>query len=167
MPTFVDLSGQTFGRLTVLDLVGPNANRKTLWRARCVCGALVVVRSDGLRGGSTRSCGCLQREAAARTGKRNRRHGRINTPEYKSWYSMLRRCLCVTNPNYPYYGGRGISFDPRWRDFVAFFSDLGPRSEGLTLDRIDPDADYSASNCRWAPWSEQRRNQRRCRAASA
>ncbi len=62
MPVFMDLAGQVFGRLTVIERA-PNRGRRTMWSCRCSCGNLHQVNASKLRDGATRSCGCLWRES--------------------------------------------------------------------------------------------------------
>jgi hypothetical protein len=62
--SFIDLTGQTFGRLTVLDraddYVSPSGNKLVQWHCKCECGKDVVVAGNLLKAGRTRSCGCLR-----------------------------------------------------------------------------------------------------------
>lgn len=64
-----DLTGQRFGRYTVLeraeDYVNPwSGCRATQWRCLCDCGTIKVVVGESLKQGVTRSCGCLKRDMA-------------------------------------------------------------------------------------------------------
>lgn len=140
--------GSSFGRWTVLSRHGPHA------LCRCSCGIERRVRADGLRNGTSTSCGCGQARAV--------RHGGHGTPAYRSWQKMRDRCLNPRFKQYRDYGGRGVTVCERWQDFAAFIEDMGERPEGATLDRYpDKNGNYEPGNCRWATRKEQQRNTRR------
>ena len=81
--------------------------------------------------------------------------------EYNSFKAMHYRCLDISCPAYKDYGGRGITICPEWlNNFKQFYSDMGDRPDGTSLDRIDNDKGYSLDNCRWATWDEQAANKR-------
>ena len=113
-----------------------------------------------------RFCGksCSNRAIAqSRTGERNSRwnNGAASHPLYETYLQMKGRCQSSTHPRWASYGGRGITVCQRWdADFWTFVQDMGPRPGELSLDRIDNDAGYSPSNCRWATASEQSKNRR-------
>lgn len=52
-----DLTGMRFGLLSVTGKDEPQGSR-AMWRVRCLCGGVRVVRGDHLLGGRTKSCGC-------------------------------------------------------------------------------------------------------------
>ena len=151
------LIGKTFGRLTVIGFAGRSNVGEYLWRCHCLCGKDTTVKSQKLRLGYTKSCGCLKVEMR----RYIRIHGMRKSREYQTWIGMKARC---SNPHSGYfknYGGRGIKVCDRWlKDFPNFFSDLGPRPEGYSLDRIDSNGNYEPSNCRWASIKTQQRNKR-------
>lgn len=98
-----------------------------------------------------------------------KRHGfnsrKNRHPLYTAWSNMKTRCLNPNASNYKWYGERGIKICDEWVDcFENFKRDMQPNWEkGLQLDRIDPDGDYTPTNCRWVSPSENTKN-RRCRA---
>jgi len=69
MPNCIDLTGERFGRLTVLYR-GMNVERCVVWVCSCDCnpGSKIHVRGAALRSGTTRSCGCLRSQMATRKG---------------------------------------------------------------------------------------------------
>lgn len=91
------------------------------------------------------------------------RHGMKGTPTYKSWQHMIGRCTNPLDKRWQYYGGRGITVCPEWRDFAVFFSDMGEKPIGTSIDRIDNNGPYCKSNCQWATQKQQTRNYSRNR----
>jgi hypothetical protein len=80
---------------------------------------------------------------------------------YQCWSDMKQRCYNKRCRDWPNYGGRGISVCERWlEDFQNFLEDMGPKPEGLTIDRVDVNGNYCKSNCRWLSREEQCRNRR-------
>jgi hypothetical protein len=160
-------AGDIFGRWTVVEFAGtrtfPSSLDKQwrLWLCRCDCGTERVVLERSLLGGTSKSCGCYNRE---RSKEVNTKYGvRIDRiPEYAIWKAMKGRCSNPADPAYANYGGRGITVDPRWQnDFAAFLRDVGPRpSPQHQIDRRDNNLGYTPDNCRWATPHQNMTNRR-------
>jgi hypothetical protein len=66
-----DISNQKFGKLLAIEPVGSDGHGNVQWKCLCDCGKELIVRGNSLRNGTTRSCGCLQRETASRNLRKN------------------------------------------------------------------------------------------------
>lgn len=166
--------GERFGRWIVLDVTTPyvwvskdgtETQRHERLSCQCDCGKIKPVRKQYLTRGTSRSCGCLERELSR---ARATKHGYCGTKEYNAWIEMKRRCL---NPNfngYAYYGGRGITIQDSWmEDFENFFNDVGEApSDEFSLDRIDSNGHYTKGNVKWSTRSDQNKNQRKLSGSS-
>lgn len=170
-----------FGFLRIIRKTAPET-----YLCQCSCGNTIDLWKSQLWCGVVRHCGCRlstkQKATLARLGqtmaskhvrsykKRSGKRCTKTTWECNSWTECNLRCYCPTrNPEvWAAYGGRGIRVCERWRRgrhnpdaFKNFLADMGPRPQGTSLDRINPQSHYSPVNCRWSTDDVQRCNQRR------
>ena len=148
------LIGLNFGTLTVIEkLSQKTTSGKIQWKCQCLCGDIRIAYTHELTRHmkGLRSCGKCEWHIKHKAA-------------YISWMAMKQRCDDKNRTDYKYYGGRGITYDPAWKEFVPFFIDMGDppndliTGERLSLDRKDVNRNYVKDNCKWSTRSEQQRN---------
>jgi hypothetical protein len=159
--TWQDLTNKIFGKWTVIEFSHRGKYGDSHWLCRCNCGTKQIIFGGNLRSGKTTQCvNCKKIEA-----KKNPyafKHGMSKTNTYRIWYGMKERCYNTKNEKYKDYGGRGISVCDNWKNsFENFYTDMGERPRGLSIDRINNNGNYEPSNCRWATPTQQMKNTRR------
>lgn len=153
-----DRIGQRFGKVVITSY--HRKKRRTYVTCNCDCGNTKDIRLDSLVSGAIVSCGCVALENSKNL---NKSHGLHGTPTYRSWDKMIQRC--TNREAYPDYKDVHL-VDEGWKDFKNFYKDMGERPEGCTLDRIKGNVGYCKSNCRWATYSVQSRNQKKRKGSS-
>jgi hypothetical protein len=165
---FIDETGNTFGRLTVLRLSEKRGTKgQAIWICQCSCKDKTICEVFGshLRRTTkpTRSCGCLRKLLKGKECTARNQHGKrckcIQLPEYSAFNAAKGRCRNPKNKSYKNYGARGIEF--RFTDFLEFVDEVGYRPTSKhSLDRKNNNGHYEKGNVRWATKAEQANNRR-------
>lgn len=145
--------GERFNKLIVLERAKLSVDKIL---CRCDCGNEKRIIAEKVKGGRTKSCGCLIREKATK-------HGLSHHPLYKKIQGIIQRCHNENNTNCKYYKERGIIVCEEYKNnpekFVKDSIELGWKP-GLEPDRIDNDGIYIKDNIRYVTKKENNRNKR-------
>ncbi len=180
MPAKPIPAGTRFTRLIVLrrgeDYLRPNGAHHLTSDCLCDCGKEINAANRHLFSGATKSCGCLLRDINVSLRKTHGQAGKNSaTRTYRTWSSVVTRCLDENSHIFKKYGGRGIKLCQGMRSFDGFFSVMGERPLNMSIDRWPNNATghYSCGRCeeclkngwllnvRWATLKQQGRNTRR------
>ena len=135
------------------EILAPKLTCRAKIVCTCICGTIKHITWDNIKSNRSKSCGCA-------FGLTKHGYGDTANKTYSTWHGMKQRCDNPNNDRYSSYGGRGITYDPRWADFKLFLADLGEIPEGMTIDRINNDGNYEKSNIRFADQKTQQNNRR-------
>ena len=142
---------------------------------RCSCGNYFLAREEAVLNGFAVYCGpnCRKRPEQQKKAKKEQKPKPQKPAELIAeekrlrsvWGNMIRRCTSPEENDWKNYGGRGIHVCKEWLESFDAFRDWAQLSgyrQGLTLDRIDNDGDYTPQNCQWSTMKEQSNNRRGC-----
>lgn len=157
--------GERFNRLTLLREIDsgftPRGQKFRRAEFQCQCGNIIETKLTCVVSGTTRSCGCLQREKITELGRRNLQHGETNTPLHTRWTIILKRCSEYAGKGKKeVYFDKGITVCDEWEKYENFrdWALANGYRQDLTIDRKDNNKGYNPDNCRWVDSEIQAKN---------
>jgi len=167
MPATMDLTGQRFGRLVVIN-EAESSKPGRHWLCRCDCGNTCIRRSGALRDKhhKNKSCGCAHVDSIRKASQAAWKATTTWTGPHKKqlvWLlkNIKKRCYNKSDSHYKWYGGKGVRLCDEWLNNSSAFYDwclANGYKPGLTIERKDCEGMYSPENCTFIPASEQQRN---------
>jgi hypothetical protein len=120
-----------------------NKQKTAIWLFQYDCGKTKEIKGTSVTHGQTVSCGCFCAEIHRTVvPQKNRKHGKVRSPEYHAYQNARKRCLDPEDRDYRYYGARGILF--RFTSFKQFYDEIGDRPTAEhQLDRRNANGDYT------------------------
>lgn len=156
----LDIVGKRFGNFVVMEKIKTDDKSHSYYKCKCDCGNIFIKRRDIIIHSKHQACNEC---------KRNRpdiiTHNHSNTKLYRVYYSIKERCYNPKCKEYHNYGERGIKLCDLWiSNFEEFYnwSITHGYEDGLQIDRIDNNSDYSPDNCRWVTPEVNSNNKRTC-----
>lgn len=110
-----DLTGQRFGKLTVIRYVKSDKNRASIWLCKCNCGNTKEVLGESLTTGNTISCGCISREKILKESKKNLING--------TNIAIVENLIKDNKSKITLSGVKGVGWDKKrnkWRVYIMF-----------------------------------------------
>lgn len=138
--------GKRYGKLIIVSYLGYK-KQNMIFLCKCDCGNEKEIILGSLKGGHTKSCGCIRKS----NGEIFRKHGLSKHPLYSIWNGIYERCYNSNHPAYKRYGGCGVTMSEDWRNnFISFYNWAINNGWVKGLD-IDKDKNggtiYSAEKC--------------------